>query len=230
MATRRPRSIEAAVENVLAQSYPELELILAAHGFDLPAKVLDTLRESGTPFEVVHGSEDMTFGSILAKASRRSSGDLIAKMDDDDLYSSSHIEDLVNAYLLSGADLVGKAAEYVYLKDVDTTIHRFVGGGYSNSRTIAGGAMAITRAAYEGIGGWADVVRHVDHALLRDLVAGGGTVFRTHGLGYVLVRHGDHTWETDIDRFLDQAEERWPGLPEWILADLPPDAGYGFSR
>lgn len=223
MATRRSTAIASAVESVLGQSYPDLELILATHGVDLPAGIEGALRESSIHFEIVEAPADLRFGSVLAMASRRSAGDLIAKMDDDDLYSSSHVEDLVNAYLLSGADLVGKAAEFVYLEQADTTVHRFIEGAYTKSRTIAGGAMAITRAAYERVGGWADVVRHVDQALIRDVVAGGGSVFRTHGLGYVLVRHGDHTWQSDEHRFMDQAEETWSGLPNWILADLPPD-------
>lgn len=223
VASRRVDTLPVAIEAVLGQSYPEVEVILAAHGVQVPDEVEEMMRVSGMPYEIVPAPEDMTFGSVLAMATRRASGELLAKMDDDDWYACTHIEDLVNAHLLSNADLVGKGAEFVHLQGSDTTIRRFVGGAYSRSPTIAGGAMAITRDAYDGIGGWADVARHVDQALIRDVTSAGGTLFRTHGLGYVLVRHGDHTWQSDERRFTDQAEQTWSGLPDWILSKQPPD-------
>ena len=223
LASRRSDSLSDVVAAISRQTYPEMELILVTHGMNLPEGIEETLLASGIHHEIVPAAGDMTFGSVLSIASRRAAGDLLAKMDDDDLYSCTHVEDLVNAYLLSGADLVGKGAEFVHLERSDLTIRRFVGGAYSVSQTIAGGAMAVTREAFERAGGWADVQRHVDKALIRDVVASGGSVFRTHGLGYVLVRHDDHTWQSDEARFLDQAEERWSGLPDWILGDHPAD-------
>jgi hypothetical protein len=164
---------------------------------------------------------EISFGSALAMASRIASGDLLAKMDDDDLYSPHHVEDLVLGSMLSGADLVGKAAEFVYLEDDDATVHRFTVGGYSESRTIAGGALAVTSDAYRLAGGWRDVPRHVDQALIEDVIASGGRVFRTHGFGYVLVRHGDHTWSQEDRTFLDQAGDKWSGIPSWLLEPDP---------
>lgn len=223
LATRRANNLQNVIEAIARQTYPDIELILATHGIDVPDEVLERVRDSGIDNETVAFAVDETFGSVLAKASRHASGRLLAKIDDDDLYSCSHVEDLVLAHLLSGADLVGKGAEFVHLERPNMTIRRFVGGAYSHSRTIAGGAMAVTREALERAGGWADVRRHVDQALIRDVVGSGGSVFRTHGVGYVLVRHDDHTWQSDEARFLDQAEERWPGLPDWILGDHPAD-------
>jgi hypothetical protein len=223
LATRRPASLERVVEAITRQTYPDLELIIATHGIDLPSAVADILRESGVPYEVVPTAADEIFGSVLGTASRQASGHLLAKVDDDDIYSCTHIEDLVLAHLLSKADLVGKGAEFVHIEKSNLTIRRFIGGAYSHSRTIAGGAMAVTRDALERAGGWADIQRHVDQALIRDVLGSGGSVFRTHGMGYVLVRHDDHTWQSDESRFLDQAEERWTGLPEWLVGEHPAD-------
>ena len=49
--------------------------------------------------------------------------------------------------------------------------------------------------------------RHVDTALVEDVLRAGGGVYRTHDAGYLMVRHGDrHTWEADDAEFLVEAE------------------------
>jgi hypothetical protein len=53
-----------------------------------------------------------------------SSGALISKWDDDDWYGSEHLLDLVTALEYSGADLVGKAAERIYLAKHGMTVRR----------------------------------------------------------------------------------------------------------
>ena len=61
-------------------------------------------------------------------------------------------------------------------------------------------------------GGWRRIPRWVDQALLKDVVREGGAAYRTHGHGYLLVRHGDeHTWKSPDSYFLRHAQETRPG-------------------
>ena len=77
-------------------------------------------------------------------------------------------------------------------------------------------------------GGWRAVRRHVDEALIEDIVRIGGGVYRTHDAGYVLVRHGDrHTWQRDDADFLTTAEAvhaGWQPALAGIEAAAPPAA------
>ena len=133
-------------------------------------------------------------------------------MDDDDVYGAEHLWDLVLAHEYSGAALVGKFPATVYLPRPDRTVRRRRVRSETWSRSISGGAMLIARAELERAGGWRRVRRHVDQALIDDVLRTGGGVYRTHDAGYVLVRHGEqHTWETDDDDFLAQAEAVHPG-------------------
>ena len=193
------------------------EVVVVCHGVESDELVRSFPATENRQY--VHVGPKVPFGAALDVGWRKASGDLVAKVDDDDIYSHAHLEDLVLAHLLSRADLVGKGAEFVLLEEDDYTIRRFVGGGYSFSRTIAGGAMAITRRAYELTGGWRPLSRHVDEAMINDVIVVGGKTFRTTGIGYVLVRHQDHTWSAERSRFNDQAEARWDGLPGWIIDD-----------
>jgi hypothetical protein len=73
------------------------------------------------------------------------------------------------------------------------------------------------------------VRKYVDAQLLSATHAAGGSVYRTHGLGYVLRRSpSGHTWDAGADYFLDRErlDEQWEGfvpsrLLEYDDADVP---------
>jgi hypothetical protein len=115
----------------------------------------------------------------------------------------------------SGADLVGKAAEFVYLEELDITIRRMVEGSetYGN-RSIASGTFLIKRTTLDTIGGWRRIAcGEEDRMLIKDVLEAGGVLYRTFGHGYILNRRaGGHNWGADPSYFLDQATSRLPGL------------------
>lgn len=215
LATNRPDHIKSALAVIARQTYPSLELVLALHGEGFSGSVESQAAEVGHPVRVVRVAHELTLGDALNTAVSASGGTLLTKFDDDDLYSEDHIWDLVLAHEYSQAQLVAKAAEYVYLARSDKTIHRFVGRGETYSQTLAGGTMLISRHDLAAAGGWRRVPRGVDHGLIEDVERAGGKTYRTHGAGYMLVRHGlGHTWESDDAYFLDQAEDVREGLDE----------------
>jgi hypothetical protein len=134
-------------------------------------------------------------------------------MDDDDYYSTEHLWDLVLALEYSGADLVGKGAEFVYLQWIDLTMRRFMGDSESDHPRLAGGAMMARKAPLQEIGGWPSRSRGEDTWIVRNFKKAGRGTYRTHGFGYILNRHGQgHTWNTYVDYFLIQSQREWRGL------------------
>ena len=215
LATRRPDHLAAALDAVASQTYPRFELVLALHGDGFDRSGVDSrLRDLDCPALVVTAAEHLPLGAVLNSAAEESCGTLLTKFDDDDLYSPEHLWDLVLAHEYSRAPLVGKGAEFVYLAGSDVTLHRFRGGGerYITTQSIAGGALMITRHCFDEVLGWRPIPRSVDQALIEDVVGAGNRAYRTHGMGYVLVRHGeDHTWQAEDDYFLAQAHETRTG-------------------
>ena len=224
LASRRPDRLDTAIAAVAAQRYPKLELVLALHGegFDLD-RVERHLVGFDHPAHMVRVPRAETLGAALNAAVQNSNGTLLTKFDDDDFYGPEHVWDLVLAHEYSGACLVGKAAEYVYLQGADTTLHRFRGGGERGGTqlSLAGGAMIISRHDIEAVLGWRRVPSGVDKALIEDVVAAGRKLYRTHGRGYMLVRHAEgHTWQADDQYFLEQAEEVRAGC-DLAFAGIP---------
>lgn len=212
LPTKRPSLLRRALETVASQTYPRLELILALHGEGFPREVDRTGLH--LPIEVVRAPSETVLGDLLNLATTAAAGELVTKMDDDDHYAMEHVWDLVLAREFSRADLVAKGAEFVHLAGSGVTIHRHVGGGenYPGNYAVAGGAMMLARGDVLEVGGWRQVPAAVDQALVTDLTSRGGRVFRTHGHGYVLVRHGEgHTWDAPDSYFLREAKESRPG-------------------
>ena len=215
LPTRRPDMLASAVANVARQTYPRLELVLALHGdgFD-PARLSQLTAGLGLPVRVVPVGAEAPLGRVLDSAAAAAEGTLLTKFDDDDLYGAEHVWDLVLAREYSGAELVAKGAEYVYLAASDLTLHRFGGKGerFSRRPTVAGGTMMMAASDLVAAGGWQPLPARVDEALIKDVDRTGGRIYRTHGAGYVLVRHGvGHTWPADDDYFLAQADLVRPG-------------------
>ena len=217
LATRRPDLLDFAVGQVAKQrvSLPgaEVELVLAAHGWEPDAAWVAELL-GGRAHTVLSFAPDTVFGDVLRAATDAAGGDVVVKMDDDDWYGPDVLTDLLLARRYSGATLVGMPAEFVYLQPIDTTVRRR-GASEAYGTFTAGGTTMIDRSVLRGVGGFRRVSAHVDLQLFGSVLAAGGTIYRTHGLGYTLRRTASgHTWETGLGYFLSRRSlvDQWHGF------------------
>jgi hypothetical protein len=211
VSTNRPAMLDRIVANVALQDHPNVELVLALHGDGFDAE--PPANPDGIDLTVLRFPADAVFGHVLSEASARACGEWITKMDDDDWYGAEHVSDLVLAAGYTGADLVGKGSEFVYLEGSDVTIRRGLGAGEATSRTLSGGTLLVRSSVLREVDGWRGVPRGVDVALIDDVASAGGVIWRTHPFGYLLRRStGQHTWNVDESYFERQAEQRWDGL------------------
>jgi len=227
MATNRPEMVSWAVDNVRRQNYPQLEFVLALHGdgFD-DRRVNAELARLAIPAKTVRVDGVANLGDALTAATAQASGELLTKMDDDDLYGADHIRQLISAWRESGARLVGKLPEWTYLCEHNVTIRRYSGNRARYRYRMSGGTMMITRADFDRIGGWRSVPRGVDTWLLDDVIAGGGMVYSAPGCGYLVIRHGrGHTNDRDESHYLGIAESTTDGWRPSLAGILDvPDA------
>lgn len=213
LVTHRDTYIDHAVRQLTRLDYPRLQLVIGRHGDAFDPARLDPLRASGHDVTVVDIDGSTPFGDALQMASARASATLIAKVDDDDYYAPTHIWDLVIARMHSGAQLIGKALDWVHLEGEQTTVFRPAYAAERYATFVAGGTLLISAADLNAVGGWASVPKSVDRALIERVQASGGLVYRTHGLGYVYVRHaGEHTAQVREEHFLTKTTATYPGL------------------
>ena len=213
LATKRPRLLGWALAGVARQTYPGIELILGLHGGGF-AGLERHLEAFPHPHTVVRAEAAEPLGVVLRRLGSAASGTLVTKMDDDDLYGPDHLWDLVLAWAYSQADLVGKWLEFVYLAESDRTI-TWQNGASERYQTgqLAGPSLLLARDTLGRVGGWQPASSGVDVALQRDVLRAGGRVYRTHGAGMLMIRHGqDHTYDATTRCFLARADRAWPGF------------------
>lgn len=214
LATNRPGSLAHAVGSVARQRHPDVELVAILHGegFDDPAGLERCLGRHPGPVRVVRAPAQRVLGEILNLGLEEATGELVAKMDDDDHYGRDHLGDLVLARGYSGATLVGKRVEHVHLTDRDVTVTREQANVERFGIHVSGPTLLTDR----------DTLRHyrfleeparVDSTLLERLRAGDEPVYGTHALDIVLERRGDgHTWQADVEAMLAGAVAVTDGL------------------
>ena len=207
LATNRPECLAWAIANVKKQTYPQIELIVALHGARFEDADAAHCSSAFRGAKILRVGQDQPLGSVMNAATDAASGTMVAKMDDDDVYDADHIWDLVLALEYSGADIVGKGAETIYLGSIDKTIRRRRDQSETYSHGIAGASLLLPRHTLQRVGGWRRTPRQVDIALIDDVLKAGGRAYRTHGAGLYVVRHNKrHTWQAQDERFLATAE------------------------
>ena len=216
LATQRPQLVDFALAQIATQSYPHLEVVVGCHGFELEKSLVTSSRQSLGNLKILSCSREKNLGEVLAELVDHSDGDLISKWDDDDWYDVDHILDLVLAMRYSGAEIVGKAAEFIYSELLDLTMRRFSIGAENFSTTIAGGTILTSKEVITDVlGGWPSAPRRVDRLLIDGVLKAGGLCYRTHGFGYILRRGVDpmaHTWDQGIGYFLAASVAQRAGL------------------
>jgi hypothetical protein len=218
LSTVRPDLLGRILDQMAAQDYPNLEVVVGCHGFAAPARESFPQQVQDILGPILEFDRSVIFGEVLAGLSAAASGDFVSKIDDDDWYGPSHIWDLVVAWTYSEAQLVGKKLSLIHFEENDTlVVRRFFLEGYRWQ--VAGGAAIISRHDLASVGGWRAQIRAVDRGLWTRLEDAGGLLYSCTGPGYVHVRHEEpHTWTVNEDHFRETfVEETVHGIPPAAL-------------
>lgn len=219
MSSKRPHLLGFALAQMTRQRHVEVEVLLGLHGVTREA-VRAAIDACPLPLTCVEAGSEVPFGEVLNRAAAHAAGDYVTKWDDDDWYGPEHLSDLLLAKAAAGADIVGTAGEFFYLQPLEVTIRRttFASGAAYPSEVwadhVAGGTILLDRTAFHELGGFAPEPRAIDKLFLNAAREAGATVYRTHGLGYVLRRTLDdgHTWQLPLSHFLKVATSQWRGF------------------
>ena len=220
IATLRPGDLENILNQMLAQSMPRFELQLGLHNINLNAKhksLIQKLKKRKVTVNSFRFEKSATLGEILTTLCMHSTGELIAKVDDDDYYGPEHLRDLVDALLDTNADVVGRAMNYVYLEPLSITVRRFSPTGTQAvelwSDWVCGGTILVKREVAESVGWFGRGTTAVDRYLLSGVTEKGGKIWRTFGAGYIYRRSFTfHTYVTNYSKYLNNSNEQRVGI------------------
>jgi hypothetical protein len=212
LATKRPERLAAVYAHIASQSYTNLELVTVLHGGGFDDAAVQSLGDAlEIPVTVIHAPALWQLGDCLNAALESANGELVTKMDDDDAYGPEHIADLVTAYEFSGAEIVGRAPDFVFLADRAETLMIDTGLAERYGHHVAGPTMLLSRDL-------ARLLRFerrshaVDQSLYDRAIAAGCRIYATSPFEFVLYRgHGDHTWDAKDSDFVTASIRQWDG-------------------
>ena len=214
MATMRPRNVARCLENFAKQTYPAKELLLVLNNaaFDV-----DAVREQARTIpqvRVLHVEGTPTLGDCLNRAVRESSGEYVAKMDDDDHYGVDYLSDAMLAAAFSDAEVIGKGTYFAYLEGREEMGLRQVRKPHTDADWVSGSTLVIRLGLLRDVP-FRQRPRGTDTAFLDDAAAEGARVYSADPFNFVLVRasqRGDHTWQIREAEFLKLCRDLRPGL------------------
>jgi hypothetical protein len=219
-ATNRGAFLEHGIRSILGQSIEDLEVIVLLHGPDVPDPPARLLEEGGRAVQVHRLPQELHLGELLNHGIDAATGEHVAKMDDDDWYGRDHLLDLRLAIEYSGADLVGKRIDHIYLAPLERTITRRRAAPERDRPHVSGPTLFGRRDVLARVR-FAKLTGPEDSDFQRRLLEQGGRIYGTHSLDVVLHRHGGNTWDADAQALLDEAERDVPGLDLDATASEP---------
>lgn len=203
VSTNRPHRLEHALRTVGGQRGLPVQLALLTHGFEVDEKTVrgDAAAAGIEDLVLLSAGSDVSLGGCLNRLVSAADGDVVAKMDDDDLYGPHYLSDQLYAMAYSGAEVVGKQAHYMYVEEMDATLLRFEDREHRFTDRVMGPTIVVERSLAVDRP-FHDVGRGEDTAFLRDAVDAGARVYSADRFGFVQVRSGAgaHTWSvTDAE-------------------------------
>ncbi|OLT41902.1 glycosyltransferase [Serinicoccus sp. CNJ-927] len=195
-STNRPHQLDHVLGSVAGQREFTPQLVLVTHGFEAPEDLPARARDLGiTDLVRLAADPDLTLGECLNRGVQAADGDLVAKLDDDDLYGPHYLADLRRALDFSGADVVGKRAHHLLLQSTGALMVRF--GYYEHRFTdLVMGPTVMTRRELLQAEPFPPRTTGEDTHFLRRVLAGGGTIYAADRYNFIQVRRGHgHTWD-----------------------------------
>ena len=207
VSTNRPDHLGDILSTYSRQAHPDRELVVVTHGFDAPTDLTTRAKNEGIEnLVVIPAPSDFTLGTCLNLGINAASGDVIAKMDDDDIYGENYLSDQLAALRYSRADLVGKQAHYLYLRGRNIVMCRFPEREHRFTDLVMGPTLMGRRELFVEHP-FAERTLGEDTDLQRRLVAADARIYSADRFNFVQIR-GDHshTWSVDDDLLLANSD------------------------
>ena len=212
-STNRDPHLGHLLEQVAQQSYPHVELVVLGHGIAISEDFQEQATRAGISATKVLSAEGTdSLGQCLNQLISESTGQIVAKFDDDDYYLPHYLRDQVNTLQCLNADLVGKASLYFYLPSVDAVVRRWPQREHVWHRFVSGSTLVGWKAIFDETP-FPDRTKGEDSNFLMELEAKGRRVYSSDSFNYLCVRgNSTHTWNISDAEILANSIVETSGL------------------
>lgn len=194
--TNKPHFMNNLLENFTKQKWEKKELIIILNKDTLNLEEWRENTKEYSDVSIFQLPEEVSLGSCLNYAVEKSKYNFIAKFDDDDDYGPSYIEEAMDAFARTNADVIGKRTSFIYLEIDKLLMIRFPGNENRWVKRVHGGTIIAKKKTLEKVP-FPDRSLGEDKYFLRNCLLNGLRIYSTSRFNYTYIR-GDqdlHTWK-----------------------------------
>lgn len=211
-STNRDRELSHLLQQAAGQRFKNLELCVIGHGIEIDPAFTNRAMQAGLKARVFSAPAEATLGECLNKLVAESTGQIIAKFDDDDYYLPNYLRDQVNALINMNADLVGKSSIYFYLSEPNLLVRRWKHQEHTWRNFVSGSTFVGWREVFTD-NQFAAKTQGEDSEFLLQLERKGLNVYSADSFNYIAVRgNSTHTWGITNTEILANSEVETIGL------------------
>ena len=197
--TNREEYIDNIINNFISQSYKNKELIIVINKNNIDINKVKSLVQQYRNIYVYKVDENKTLGECINFAISKSKNDYIAKFDDDDYYGKYYLEDMMNVFKFSDADVVGKKSIYIYYEENNSLEIKYPNTENRYIDFVSGATLIFTKDIYNRVGVESRNIGE-DTSFIEKCRLVGGKLYSSDRFNYVAVRRSDkstHTWQIE---------------------------------
>ncbi|MFL0505304.1 glycosyltransferase [Ureibacillus sp. 179-F W5.1 NHS] len=210
-STQREEFMDNLYENINNQTYEQLEIIIILNKNEMDIKKWENkFSDIKIPFKIIKIDENVSLGNCLNEAINLSTGEIVAKFDDDDYYGPNYILDMILSMEYSNAGIVGKSSHYIYLESQNLLLLKTMGAGEERySDFVAGATLVFKKEIINKIGGFGDKNRGEDSDFLKRAKEAGYLIYSNDSYNFCAYRRSDrssHTWQVTEEELLRNSQ------------------------
>ncbi|MDZ5471410.1 glycosyltransferase family 2 protein [Bacillus sp. 31A1R] len=194
--TNKMKYMDNIFANYANQTLQEKELIIVLNNDSQDINEWKKRASEYKNVRVFQLPEETSLGNCLNFGREQARLSYVAKWDDDDYYGSAYLQEALQAFERTNADIIGKRTGYMYFQKTKELRLRFPGYESKRVRIVLGGTIIAKKSVMEE-------VPFLDRSLGEDVTfqdnarAKGYRIFSTSRYNYTYFRwdSSDHTWK-----------------------------------
>lgn len=193
IVSRKAENLDVTLANLRRQEYPRIDVLLTIDPL-YEKKAHEATARWDIPVRIVCARTSSTLADRVNLGLAHAHGELVTVVEENALYGSHHITDLVQAIEYSGAHLVGKASWFVYDENKERLVARAPGLQRKFGEVPALGTMMLRRETAQNFG-FVRRASGINWPLAERLTEAGGSIYSVHAFDTVLPRKAHHLEE-----------------------------------
>lgn len=196
--TNRQKFIDNIFENYLRQSFNNKELIIILNNDNIDTSLYKNKCKEYTNIRVYKINQVYNLGYCLNYGIKKAKKDIIAKFDDDDYYGENYLEECIEAFNVTRADIVGKYTFFIYFENEKGLALRKNNKENSYVNNVAGATLSFKKNVFKKVKFSTSLRSGVDTDFRKRALKNGFKIYSTSKHNFVAHRRGnfkDHTWK-----------------------------------